>query len=214
MRGPGWSVLQRFSPRFARYRTQSSSIAPSCTRSLQDGIHRRPRQEVRPQRAGRGRHRRRQGRYSHRPAEDRRRRRRGPGARDLARGGQPFDESFEVGDVMEEPVDFAEFGRAAVQAAKQRIIQRVREGERTKIRDEFSDARRRSALRRDAADRARQARRHAQQVPRGGGNHSVSRAEPSRALSIRASRFAPCSRGSRRRRRDRASFSAAATRCS
>src|ERR671936_1997044 len=49
-----------------------------------------------------------------------------------------FDEGFEVGDVMEEPVDFAVFGRAAVQAAKQRIIQRVREGERTKIRDEFS----------------------------------------------------------------------------
>ena len=39
---------------------------------------------------------------------------------------------------MEIPVDFAEFGRTAVQAAKQRIIQRVREGERTKIRDEFS----------------------------------------------------------------------------
>ncbi len=49
-----------------------------------------------------------------------------------------FDEGFEVGDVMEEPVDFAVFGRAAVQAAKQRIIQRVREGERSKIRDEFS----------------------------------------------------------------------------
>src|SRR5438034_8104217 len=49
-----------------------------------------------------------------------------------------FDSSFEVGDVLEEPVDFAVFGRAAVQAAKQRIIQRVREGERTKIRDEFA----------------------------------------------------------------------------
>src|SRR3954453_8651438 len=49
-----------------------------------------------------------------------------------------FDESFEAGDVLEEPVDFAVFGRAAVQAAKQRIIQRVREGERTRIRDEFS----------------------------------------------------------------------------
>src|SRR5206468_12395468 len=50
-----------------------------------------------------------------------------------------FDESFELGDVMEEPVDFAVFGRAAVQAAKQRIIQRVREGERTRIRDEFAN---------------------------------------------------------------------------
>src|SRR5580765_5449283 len=49
-----------------------------------------------------------------------------------------YDEGFEVGDVMEEPIDFAVFGRAAVQAAKQRIIQRVREGERTRIRDEFS----------------------------------------------------------------------------
>ncbi|HUF27549.1 MAG TPA: transcription termination factor NusA [Gemmatimonadaceae bacterium] len=49
------------------------------------------------------------------------------------------DEEFEVGDLMEIPVDFAEFGRSAVQAAKQRIIQRVREGERTRIRDEFSD---------------------------------------------------------------------------
>jgi transcription termination/antitermination protein NusA len=48
------------------------------------------------------------------------------------------DEGFEVGDVQEVPVDFAEFGRSAVQAAKQRIIQRVREGERTKIRDEFA----------------------------------------------------------------------------
>ena len=46
-----------------------------------------------------------------------------------------YDEGFEVGDQLEEPVVF---GRAAVQAAKQRIIQRVREGERTRIRDEFS----------------------------------------------------------------------------
>ncbi|MHB1863878.1 MAG: transcription termination factor NusA [Gemmatimonadaceae bacterium] len=49
-----------------------------------------------------------------------------------------YDEEFDAGDVLEEPVDFAVFGRAAVQAAKQRIIQRVREGERTRIRDEFS----------------------------------------------------------------------------
>ncbi|HEX8724700.1 MAG TPA: transcription termination factor NusA [Gemmatimonadaceae bacterium] len=49
-----------------------------------------------------------------------------------------YDEEFDVGDVLEEPVDFAVFGRAAVQAAKQRIIQRVREGERTRIRDEFT----------------------------------------------------------------------------
>src|ERR671938_668853 len=49
-----------------------------------------------------------------------------------------YDEGFEVGDQMEEPIDFAEFGRTAAQAAKQRIIQRVRERERSRIRDEFA----------------------------------------------------------------------------
>jgi N utilization substance protein A len=48
------------------------------------------------------------------------------------------DPDFEVGDVLEIPVDFKQFGRNAVMAAKQRIIQRVREGERNKIRDEFA----------------------------------------------------------------------------
>lgn len=48
------------------------------------------------------------------------------------------DPDFEVGDVIEIPVDFTQFGRNAVMAAKQRIIQRVREGERNKIRDEYS----------------------------------------------------------------------------
>jgi len=48
------------------------------------------------------------------------------------------DPDYQPGDLMEIPVDFAEFGRSAVQACKQRIVQRVREGERTKIRDEFS----------------------------------------------------------------------------
>ena len=49
-----------------------------------------------------------------------------------------YDEGFEAGDQLEEPIEFAEFGRTAAQAAKQRIIQRVRERERTRIRDEFS----------------------------------------------------------------------------
>ena len=48
------------------------------------------------------------------------------------------DPEFQVGDVLETDVDFAEFGRSAVQAAKQRIIQRVREGERSRIREEFA----------------------------------------------------------------------------
>ncbi len=49
------------------------------------------------------------------------------------------DSDFEVGDVLEEEVPFEDFGRIAVQAAKQRIIQRVREGERARIREEFAD---------------------------------------------------------------------------
>jgi N utilization substance protein A len=48
------------------------------------------------------------------------------------------DPEFAPGDMLEEDVPFAEFGRLAVQAAKQRIIQRVREGERTRIREEFT----------------------------------------------------------------------------
>jgi N utilization substance protein A len=47
------------------------------------------------------------------------------------------DPEFQPGDVLEEVVPFESFGRLAVQAAKQRIIQRVREGERNRIRDEF-----------------------------------------------------------------------------
>jgi len=49
------------------------------------------------------------------------------------------DPTFEVGDVMEVPVEFADFGRNAVMAVKQRIVQRVRENERDRIRDEFAD---------------------------------------------------------------------------
>ena len=49
------------------------------------------------------------------------------------------DDSFEIGDVMEVPVDFGQFGRNAVMAVKQRIVQRVREGERQRIREEFAD---------------------------------------------------------------------------
>ena len=49
------------------------------------------------------------------------------------------DDTYEVGDVMEIPVEFAEFGRNAVMATKQRIVQRVREGERQRIREEFAE---------------------------------------------------------------------------
>jgi transcription termination/antitermination protein NusA len=61
-----------------------------------------------------------------------------PSRQVLLEEAQWDDPEFEVGDVQEIPVDFNEFGRNAVMAAKQRIIQRVREGERNKIRDEYS----------------------------------------------------------------------------
>ena len=49
------------------------------------------------------------------------------------------DDDFEVGDLMEIPMDFTEFGRNAVMATKQRIVQRIRENERDRIREEFAD---------------------------------------------------------------------------
>jgi N utilization substance protein A len=48
------------------------------------------------------------------------------------------DPEFEVGDIQEVPVAFADFGRNAVMAAKQRMLQRVREGERQKILEEYA----------------------------------------------------------------------------
>lgn len=49
------------------------------------------------------------------------------------------DDAFELGDLMEIPMDFTEFGRNAVMATKQRIVQRIRENERDRIREEFAD---------------------------------------------------------------------------
>ena len=48
------------------------------------------------------------------------------------------DPEFEVGDMQEIPVEFDQFGRNAVMAAKQRVLQRVREGERRKILEEYA----------------------------------------------------------------------------
>ena len=61
-----------------------------------------------------------------------------PGSQVSLEDARYEDPDFQVGDVLEEEVPFEDFGRTAVQAAKQRIIQRVREGERTRIRDEFA----------------------------------------------------------------------------
>lgn len=49
------------------------------------------------------------------------------------------DPEFEVGDVLEIEVDFSDFGRYAVMAAKQRILEGVRQGARARIREEYED---------------------------------------------------------------------------
>ncbi len=48
-------------------------------------------------------------------------------------------EGAEVGDFIEEQIENAEFGRIAAQAAKQVIVQRVREAERQQVVDEWKD---------------------------------------------------------------------------
>jgi N utilization substance protein A len=106
---------------------------------------------------------------------------------------------------MEEPLDFAVFGRAAVQAAKQRIIQRVREASaprsatssRTRVGDLLSG--------------------EVQQIERGKLVVMLNKFREAEAIIpyreqnhrehfTRASRFAPCSSASRRRPRARGSF--------
>jgi transcription termination/antitermination protein NusA len=49
-----------------------------------------------------------------------------------------IDPQAQVGSVVRESLDFAEFGRNAIQAAKQILVQRVREAERERIYHEFS----------------------------------------------------------------------------
>ncbi len=49
------------------------------------------------------------------------------------------DESLEVGDYIEEPMEPPEFGRIAAQAAKQVIVQKVRQAEREQVVDAYKD---------------------------------------------------------------------------
>ena len=46
---------------------------------------------------------------------------------------------IQLGDFVEEPIDSVEFGRIAAQTAKQVIVQKVREAERRKVIDAYSD---------------------------------------------------------------------------
>ena len=61
-----------------------------------------------------------------------------PSRQILLAEAQYDDPDFQVGDLLEIPIQFSDFGRNAVIVAKQRIVQRLREGERDRIREEFS----------------------------------------------------------------------------
>ena len=52
---------------------------------------------------------------------------------------QEIDPAYEVGDVVEYMVTPKDFGRIAAQTAKQVVVQRIREAERTMIFDDFID---------------------------------------------------------------------------
>ena len=48
-----------------------------------------------------------------------------------------YQDDIEIGDYVEEPLEAVEFGRIGAQAAKQVIMQKVREAERNRIADEY-----------------------------------------------------------------------------
>ena len=62
-----------------------------------------------------------------------------PGAHFTLDEGKEKDESLEIGDVWEEPVESIAFGRIAAQTAKQVIVQKVREAERRQMVDSYRD---------------------------------------------------------------------------
>ncbi|MTI15090.1 transcription termination factor NusA [Sansalvadorimonas verongulae] len=62
-----------------------------------------------------------------------------PGAHFTLDEGKEKDESLEIGDIWEEPVESIAFGRIAAQTAKQVIVQKVREAERRQMVDSYRD---------------------------------------------------------------------------
>ncbi|OUR69092.1 transcription termination/antitermination protein NusA [Cycloclasticus sp. 46_83_sub15_T18] len=62
-----------------------------------------------------------------------------PDAQILLADAQQKDAELVVGDFIEEPVQAAEFGRIGAQAAKQVIVQKVREAERKKVYELYKD---------------------------------------------------------------------------
>ncbi len=62
-----------------------------------------------------------------------------PGQQVTLSKAREVDADLEVGDVIEEQVDSPEFGRIGAQQAKQVIMQKVREAERSKVADQFDE---------------------------------------------------------------------------
>ncbi|MGI9317134.1 MAG: transcription termination factor NusA [bacterium] len=62
-----------------------------------------------------------------------------PGAQITVSEARESGEEIDVGDLIEEPMDKVEFGRIAAQAAKQVIMQKVREAERNQVADRYAD---------------------------------------------------------------------------
>lgn len=60
-----------------------------------------------------------------------------PNRQILLNRGQQLDPPLDIGDYLEEPMESVEFGRIAAQAAKQVIVQKVREAERAKIVEDY-----------------------------------------------------------------------------
>ena len=57
----------------------------------------------------------------------------------LADARKEYSDEIEPGDYVEEPMDSVEFGRIAAQAAKQVIVQKVREAERAQVIEQYKD---------------------------------------------------------------------------
>jgi len=62
-----------------------------------------------------------------------------PGAQIPLTEARESDDEIEVGDLIEEPMEKVEFGRIAAQAAKQVIMQKVREAERNQVAERYAD---------------------------------------------------------------------------
>jgi N utilization substance protein A len=56
----------------------------------------------------------------------------------LLKDARELNPNYEIGDIIEEEVTPRDFGRIAAQTAKQVVVQRIREAERTIVFDEFS----------------------------------------------------------------------------